>query len=108
MKKILLKLMTVILAVAMITGTLASCALFEVDNDRDLERAVAVVNIDKGLTNKYGISGEGENIYKRELVAGYISYGYMYVQSYGYTTSDAYSLILDNLINNEIILQNAK
>lgn len=108
MKKILLKLMTVILAVAMITGTLASCALFEIDNDRDLERAVAVVNIDKGLSKKYGISGEGENIYKRELIAGYISYGYMYVQSYGYTPSDAYSLILDNLINNKIIMQYAR
>ena len=108
MKKILLKLMTAILAVAMITGTVASCALFEIDTDRDLERAVAVVNIDKGLSKKYGISGEGENIYKRELIAGYMSYGYIYVQSYGYSVSDTYSIILDNLINNKIIMQYAR
>ena len=110
MKKFLLKIMTVVLAVAMITGTLASCGLFEVDTDRDLERAVAVVNIDKGLDAKdqYGISGEGESIYKRELISGFMAYGYMYVQNYGYTASDAYSLILDNLINNKIIMQYAR
>ena len=118
MKKFLLKLMTVVLAVAMITGTLASCGLFEVNTDRDLERAAAVVNIDKGLDSKYGVANvvdakgnvlyEGEPIFKRELIAGFMSYGYMYVQNYGYSLSDTYSLILDNLINNKIIMQYAK
>ena len=103
MKKFLLKLMTVVLAVAMITGTLASCGLFEVNTDRDLERAAAVVNIDKGLDSKYGVANvvdakgnvlyEGEPIFKRELIAGFMSYGYMYVQNYGYSLSDTYSLI---------------
>ena len=103
MKKFLLKLMTVILTVAMLTGTMASCGLFEVDTDRDLERPVATVDIDVD-----GSVIAPENIYKRELVAGFMSYGYMYVQNYGYSLSDTYSLILDNLINNKIIIQYAK
>ena len=100
MKKFLLKLMTVVLAVAMITGTMASCGLFEVDTDRDLERVVATVNIGDGM--------EDEAIYKRELINGFMSYGYMYVQNYGYSASETYELILDNLINNKIIMQHAK
>ena len=103
MKKFLLKIMTVVLTVAMLTGTMASCGLFEVDTDRDLERPVATVDIDVD-----GAVIAPENIYKREIVAGFMSYGYMYVQSYGYTLSDTYSLILDNLINNKIIIQYAK
>lgn len=103
MKKFLLKLITVILTVAMITGTMASCGLFTVNTDRDVERAVATVDIDGEATDV-----APENIYKREMVAGFMSYGYMYVQSYGYSLSDTYSLILDNLINNKIIIQYAK
>ena len=102
MKKFLLRILTVVLSVVVICSTVASCGLFVTNTDRDMEQVVATVDID-------GDGGvETSKIYKRDLISGYISYGYMYVQSYGYTTAQTYELILDNLINNEIILQNAR
>ena len=100
MKKFLLKIITVVLSLIVVTGSVASCGLFETDVDEDMKQVVATVDIGDGI--------EAEDIYKRELISGFMSYGYMYVQSYGYTTSATYELILDNLINNKIILQNAK
>ncbi len=100
MKKFLLKIITIVLSLIVVTGSVASCGLFETDVDEDMKQVVATVDIGDGI--------EAEDIYKRELISGFMSYGYMYVQSYGYTTSATYELILDNLINNKIILQNAK
>ena len=102
MKKFLLKILTVVMSVVVICSTVASCGLFVTNTDRDMEQVVATVDID-------GDGGvETTKIYKRELISGFMSYGYMYVQSYGYTAAQTYELILDNLINNEIILQNAR
>ena len=102
MKKFLLKLMTVVLTVVVTTVSAVSCGLFETNTDRDMAQVVATVDIDKTG------DGQADNIYKRELISGYLSYGYQYVQSYGYTVSQTYELILDNLINNKIIVQKAK
>lgn len=102
MKKFLLRILTVVLSVVVICSTVASCGLFVTNTDRDMAQVVATVDID-------GDGGvETESIYKRELISGFMSYGYMYVQSYGYTSAQTYELILNNLINNRIILQNAK
>ena len=102
MKKFLLRILTVVLSVVVICSTVASCGLFVTNTDRDMAQVVATVDID-------GDGGvETESIYKRELISGFMSYGYMYVQSYGYTSAQTYELILSNLINNKIILQNAK
>ena len=43
-----------------------------------------------------------ENIYKKEMISAYNSYGYYYVDYYGYSLQDAYELVLDNLIQNKI------
>lgn len=102
MKKFLLKLLTVVMAVAVLTTSAVSCGLFETNTDRDMAQAVAKVDIDGNGEIK------AENIYKRELISGYLSYGYQYVQSYGYTLSQTYELIFDNLINNRIIIQQAR
>ena len=102
MKKFLLKLMTVVMTVVITTASAVSCGLFEINTDRDMKQVVATVDIDKTG------DGQADKIYKRELISGYLSYGYQYVQSYGYTVSQAYELILDNLVNNEIIVQKAR
>ena len=52
--------------------------------------------------------GVATDILKRDLIAGYMSYGYYYVQNYGYTTAKAYQLVLDNLVNNAVIIQQSK
>ena len=110
MKKFLVKVLTVVLALVMITGCLASCGLFEVNIDRDMAQIVANVNIDgiKDLSDKDKKDPKNDPVYKRELISAFTSYGYMYVQSYGYTASQTYNLIMDNIINNKVILQNAK
>ncbi|MBQ8726543.1 MAG: hypothetical protein IJY84_05555 [Clostridia bacterium] len=110
MKKFLVKVLTVVLSLVMITGCLASCGLFEVNTDRDMAQIVANVNIDGlgDLSDAQKKDPKNDPVYKRELISAFTSYGYMYVQSYGYTASQTYNLIMDNIINNKVILQNAK
>ena len=110
MKKFLVKVLTVVLSLVMITTCLASCGLFEVNTDRDMAQIVANVNIDGlgDLSDTQKKDPKNDPVYKRELISAYVSYGYMYVQSYGYTVSQTYELIMDNIINSKVILQNAK
>ncbi len=103
MKKLLFKLIAVISLVAVTFGTFAGCALFKVNQDRDMAQIAVKVDISDGA-----VEGVATNIYKRDLTAGYISYGYYYVQNYGYTTAKAYQLVLDNLVNNAVIIQQSK
>jgi len=100
MKKLLFKFATVITALAVIMGTMAGCGLFVVNTDRDMNQVVATVQISDKV--------EKTNIYKRDLAAGYVNYGYYYVQYYSYTQSKAYQTVLDNLVNNAIVSQQAK
>lgn len=103
MKKLLFKLIAVVSLVAVTFGSLAGCALFKVNQDRDMAQIAVKVDISKGA-----VEGVATDIYKRDLTAGYLSYGYYYVQNYGYTTAKAYQLILDNLVNNAVIIQQSK
>lgn len=100
MKKLTLKIITIVTAIVLFAGTLTGCGLFVTNTDRDMAQKVATVCVDDSKVNV-------ENIYKRDLVAGYYSYGYYYVQQYSYTTSRVYSLIMDNLVNNAIVVQKA-
>ena len=103
MKKLFFKLAALVSLVAIAFGGLAGCSLFEVNAGRDMDQVAATVNIDKD-----GNADSEVKIYKRDMLAGYMSYGYYYVQNYGYTTSKAYQLVLDNLVNNEVIIASGK
>ena len=103
MKKLLFKLIAVISLVAVTFGTLAGCALFETNKDREMAQKAVTVDISAGAEK-----GVATDILKRDLIAGYMSYGYYYVQNYGYTTAKAYQLVLDNLVNNAVIIQQSK
>ena len=100
MKKLLLKMISAVCAVALSTGLIAGCGLFQADAERDMAQVVATVQINETITPK--------NIYKRDMTAAFVSYGYNYVQNYSYTTSAAYKLILDNLVNNAVIVQQSR
>ena len=100
MKKFLLKFVTVAVAAAVVLGAVSSCELFTVNTDRDMAQVVATVRVSDEV--------EKENVYKRQLAAGYVNYGYYYVNYNSYTTSQAYKLILDNLVNNAIVTQKSK
>ena len=100
MKKLLFKISSVIVTLALSLGIFASCGLFEVDSERDMAQNVATVRISESV--------DETNIYKKDLISGYFSYGYNYVQSYGYTTSKAYQVVLDNLVNSAVIIQQSR
>ncbi len=100
MKKLLHKLTAVVIVAALSVCTLASCGLFAVDTDRDMKQVVATVKIDEKVNQT--------DIYKKDIIAGYVSYGYNYVQYYSYSLSDAYKLVLDNLVNNAVIIQQSR
>ena len=101
MKKLFFKLAALVSLIAIVFGGLAGCNLFEVNAGRDMDQVAATVNID-------GNADSEVKIYKRDMLAGYMSYGYYYVQQYGYTTSKAYQLVLNNLVNNEVIIASGK
>ena len=70
------------------------CSLVQRNTDRYLNRTVA---------------SAGEiTVSKQELVSAYNSYGYQYVQYYGYTAERAVKTVLDSLINRKIMLEKAK
>ena len=100
MKKLISKILCLIIAVGVLASAFVACDWITVNQDRDMQQVVASVQIDEGI--------ESENIYKRQLVSGYVSYAYQYVQYYGYTQARAYQTVLDNLVNNRIIIQYAR
>jgi len=99
MKKILTRTLTLVIALVLAIGAFSGCGLITTDTERDLNQTVATVDIGDVHT---------DYITKREIVAGYMSYGYYYVQSYGYTLSKAYATVLERLVQSTVIVQQAK
>ena len=109
MRKILTKIVTLVLIVALSVTTFAGCGLISTDTDRDMAQVVATVDIDLYAKNESGEDTvDAEEILKSEMLSAFMSYGYMYVQSYGYTTAATYELILENLVQNRLIIQGAR
>jgi len=109
------KIAAIALSAMLMGSALAGCDLVTTDSQKDLLQVVAEVNITSGAAFRSG--GEYEqyasaittsDILKRDLVASYMSVGYQYVESYGYTYEKAFDLIIDSLINRQIYLQYAK
>ncbi len=100
MKNKLSKIVVMIMAVVMCLSAFVGCDWITTNVDEDMKQTVATVKISEAVN--------AEDITKKQLNAGYLSYGYKYVQNYGYTTSKAYSLVLQNLVNNRIIVQQSR
>ncbi|MBQ9781728.1 MAG: hypothetical protein IJW26_00925 [Clostridia bacterium] len=98
MKKLLTKIVTLILSCVLFVATLSGCSLITTDVDKDMALVVATVSIDDNIK---------EDVYKREMVSEFNSYGYYYVNYYGYTVADTYELILENIVKDKIIVQQA-
>jgi hypothetical protein len=88
MKKHFAKIISLALAVMMSLSVFTGCGLITTNAERDMKQEVATVSIDEAFNDK---------IYKRELVSGYVNYGYQYVTSYGYTLSKTYNLTPRNI-----------
>ncbi|MBR3863529.1 MAG: hypothetical protein IKJ19_00210 [Clostridia bacterium] len=100
MKKIVTKIVTLIVVCVMSLTTLFGCGLITVNTDRDMAQVIAKVQVSENVN--------AEEIKKSELVSGFLSYGYMYVQYYGYTEAAAYEMVLDGIVQNRIIIQSAR
>lgn len=109
MKKLIAKIVTLVLSVSIVLSMFVACDWVTTVVDRDMNQVVATVNISKNTTDsELKDKLNDDKIYKRDLVAGYMSYGYQYVTSQGYTESAAYKLVFDNLVSNKVITQLAR
>ena len=107
------------LALALTVGA-TGCTFLVTDNEKDLKQTVASVNISQtmgkdeaykeyaddiqALVDKGGLVTD---IPKRDLVAYFLSVGYNYVQSYGYTYEDTFNMLIDGLVEQKILTQYA-
>ena len=103
------------IAAVMALGALAGCDLVSTDLQKDYEQVIAEVDITAsddfqagGKYAAYADAIEPSAVIKRDLVASFMSVGYMYVESYGYSYADAYELIKNSLVNRAIYLQYAQ
>lgn len=108
MKKVLTKIVTLLVALVLALGAFSGCGLITTNTDRDMAQVVASLSIGSVSENENAPAVHKDYFLKKELLAGYMSYGYYYVSSYGYTVSQAYSTVLESLIQSAVIVQQAK
>lgn len=108
-------LLAVSMAAALSVSCLTGCELIVTDNRKDMEQIVAEVNIAKaedfsagGVYESYASAIDTQTVSKREMVSYFVNTGYIYVQSYGYTYSETFDLIVTSLVNQRIVSQYAK
>ena len=123
MKKKLITIISALLAALFALGMLSGCDLIVTDNQKDMSQVVAEVNISddaeavgEGVSKldenglKSGVSEKLANIvttdeiYKRDLVAYFLSYGYNMV-SQGSSYADAFDSIMDMLVEQKVLSQ---
>ncbi len=123
MKKKLIKLISGLLAVVFLVGMFAGCDLITTDNKKDMELVVAEVNITndrEALDTAFSLLGSDktlnltddqlksiavtDEIYKRDLIAYFLSYGYNYV-SQGSSYSEVFNMLMDALVERKITAQ---
>lgn len=111
------KVAAMLLGIALTIGA-TGCGFVTKDSQKDLEQVVAKVDISAQLasSDKYASVAEDvtklikqldTSITKRELISYYMSTGYQYVESYGYTYEKTFNMLLDGLIDREILIQHA-
>ena len=99
MKKFFAKILSCTLAAVMALFVLNGCALITTNTERDMAQVIATVAVDEALK---------EDVYKRELVSAYNSQGYYYVEYQGMTEKEAYETMLEDIVKNRILKQQAK
>lgn len=84
--------MMVIMCLSVFTG----CSLVTRNDKNYFEAVVATITY---------TDGEKENITKRDLISAYNSYGYNYVDNYGYTMKQAIEETLETIIDNRLTIK---
>ncbi len=98
----------------------AACGFITTNADADIEQIVAEVNIASYLEKDelYGSyatalseiidkGGVSTDIPKRDLISYFLSVGYTYVNSYGYTYKQTFEMLMDMLVSRKIVVQHA-
>lgn len=98
MKKKLVAIASMLLALIMSLGVFSGCNLVTVDEDKDMQQVVATVSTAKGVESK---------LYKQDLIMDYLNYGSSYVQYQGYTMEQTMELIVESRVNTMILVQQA-
>lgn len=101
-------MLTLFVAIVLGLGAFSGCGLVTTNTDRDMRQTVASIGIGNGKEGDTRADIHTDYVLKKELVSGFLSYGYQYVTSYGYTTSKAYSTVFNNLIQSNVVIQQAK
>ena len=123
MKKKLTKIIGVALAAVFSLGLFAGCDLISTNNQADMEQVVAEVNIaNDSETLKSALDTLGseldstvesnmqdilstDEIYKRDLIAYFISYGYNYLQQNSNDYAATFEQIMDLLVERKVLVQ---
>ena len=108
MKKILTRMLTLFVAIVLGLGAFSGCGLVTTNTDRDMGQAVASIGIGNGKEGDTRADIHTDYVLKKELVSGFLSYGYRYVTSQSYTVSKAYATVFNNLIQSNVVIQQAK
>lgn len=98
MKKKLLAMICLIMAVLMSFACLGGCNLITTDSEKDVKQVVATVSIEEGLES---------TMYKQDLLMDYVSYGYQYVQYSGKTMEETIKILIDARVETMILSQSA-
>ena len=99
MKKRIVTIVSLIIALIMGLGIMGGCNLVTTNDERDLDQVVATVKLIEGDTFK------AEEIKKKEMIMAYLNYGYYTYQ--GYSQEVVFTKIMENLVNARILVQNA-
>ncbi len=113
------KTVALVLGLALAIGGVGCGNFVLTDNEKDLAQTVATVNISESLKAENSgyqavaddVKGIVEtltnDISKRDLVASFLSTGYQYVESYGYSYEDTFNMLMEGLVSREIMIQYA-
>ncbi len=99
-KSFLSKILALIVSIVCLVGVLSGCSLVKTNMRKDNNLIVAKIQIEEEV--------EPIKIYKKDLYSAYVSYGYYYVNYYGYTMEDTYEMIISNYQQNAVVEQFAR
>ena len=108
-KNMVKKTAALLMGLALTVGA-TGCNFVVTDTAADYAQEIAKVDISGRLEQddiKEIIGMLPSSITKSDLISYFMSVGYQYVQSYGYTYEDTFNMLLDGLISREIMVQYA-
>lgn len=120
MKKKITKIICALMSAVFVFGMLSGCDLLVSDPERDMKQVVAEVSIgedEAALDKSFSVLGETlqestksqmdnllstDEIYKQDLVAYFLSYGYNYMSSGSSSYGQAFESVMSDLVSSKL------